>query len=114
MNDFSKFVDRLKNEDEELKTELNASDKYAEIVLKMIESRKAHKITQAQVAAKSGLAQSAVARLERMEHYARADTLIKALTAVGLELGVSVPGGAADDCKQADSAGAGGEWIRVR
>lgn len=96
MNDFSNFVEKLKNEDKDLRIELDASDRYAEIILKIIDFRKKHKITQAQIAERTGLKQSAVARLERMDNYVRADTLIKVMNALGLELDVSVPGSCSD------------------
>lgn len=91
MNDFKDFVEKLKAGDNDLKIELDASDRYAGIVLQAIDRRRAQGLTQAQVGEIAGLGQNAVARLERMDGYVRADTLIKVLDALGLELRVSSP-----------------------
>jgi len=60
----------------------------AELIGKMIEAREEKGMTQAELAAKSGLKQAAVARLEALRSVPKIDTVNKLLKPLGYKLAI--------------------------
>lgn len=85
-NDIKTYLTELEKDNETFKQwgELYMIEE--NIINTIILTRKKKGLTQSDVATKTGLKQSAVARVENMAHSPRLDTLIKILYVLGLKI----------------------------
>lgn len=77
---------KLREENPELKREFDIVDKEYELLKKAIEFRKGQKITQEDIADKSGLSQQSVSRIEKLGVEPTLRNFIKYIDAAGLQL----------------------------
>lgn len=80
------FWNNLKNKDENLKQTIDVSDKVIEIVYKIIKAREELKLSQRELAKKSGMKQSALARIETFKVIPKISTLIKIANCVNVSI----------------------------
>lgn len=66
--------------------EIEENNLQAKLMCELIEARQAHGLTQRALSEKSGLTQSAIARLEKGETSPTLDTLFKVLVPMGMTL----------------------------
>ena len=83
---FDEVWEDLKNEDEESKRFFQTAEDISKLINRLSEERIRQGLTQTQLAAKAGLKQSAIARLERAASIPRLDTVAKIADALGLEI----------------------------
>lgn len=95
MNDFAAYLDeafaKLKVEkmmESEPEPELPKRDVYREIRYMIISERKKHKMTQKQLAEKTGLSQANISNIEKGNSRPTIDTLMKIADAFGKQLAV--------------------------
>ncbi len=82
------MLNELIESDEGLRREHESFVAEMEFKQKLIDIRKAQKITQSEIGRRTGLSQQAVSRLER-GHGATIETVIKYLSSMGYTLGIS-------------------------
>ena len=71
---------------EDASGQIEAAKKAGDIIAQLIIERHNQGLTQNELAEKAGLTQSAIARLEKLDALPRLDTILKVVTALGLEL----------------------------
>lgn len=96
----------LKRSDDSLFFE--TADQVALLINVLSEKRVQLGLTQKQVAEKTGLKQSAIARMERLQSIPRLDTVVRVAQALGVSLMVAQPSGAKMDEDEMDEDE--GEW----
>lgn len=86
--DWTMFFDSYENIDftDEEKEDFFEQEKVSELIIKMIKRRTELNLTQNDLAKKSGIKQSIIAKLEKMNYIPRLDMLIKLLSALDLNL----------------------------
>ncbi len=85
---FEDMWENLKNENEESKEFFSAAEMLANIVREISEARIKAGLTQAQLAEKCGMKQSAIARFENLSVMPKLDTVVKIAASLGLNIGV--------------------------
>lgn len=79
---FNDVWEELKNEDEESRVAFETAEEMSRIIIALIEVRVAKGYTQRDLAAKCGLKQSAIARMESLKTVPRLDTVIRVANAL--------------------------------
>ena len=85
-NDFNNLWNDLKNEDEKSNEIFSIAEMVSDTINKIIKERNKLNMTQRDLAAKSGIKQSAIARLEKLNTIPRLDTVAKLAYHVGLTM----------------------------
>lgn len=86
---FDDVWEELKTSGEEEKQFFEAAEETARIINELTEERIRSGISQRQLAEKTGLKQSAIARMESLQSTPRLDTLIRVANALGIKLEVT-------------------------
>ena len=85
-NDFNSLWEELKNEDERSNEVFTIAEMVSDSINRIIKARNKLNMTQRDLAAVSGIKQSAIARLERLNTIPRLDTIAKLAYHVGLTI----------------------------
>jgi|GEM_PF-1121669 len=85
-NDFNSLWEELKNEDEKSNEVFTIAEMVSDSINRIIKARNKLNMTQRDLAAVSGIKQSAIARLERLNTIPRLDTIAKLAYHVGLTI----------------------------
>lgn len=86
---FNEFWEELKNESPETRRELEVMEDCSSVIRQLVVARVDGGLTQKELAAKCGLTQSAIARMEKMQAMPRLDTLITVAKALNLSLSIN-------------------------
>ena len=86
---FDEFWEELKNESPETRRELEVMEDCSSVIRQLVVARVDGGLTQKELAAKCGLTQSAIARMEKMQAMPRLDTLITVAKALNLSLSIN-------------------------
>lgn len=86
---FDDFWEELKNESPETRRELEVMEDCSSVIRQLVVTRVDSGLTQKELAAKCGLTQSAIARMEKMQAMPRLDTLITVAKALNLSLSIN-------------------------
>lgn len=100
---FDEVWEELKNENEESKQVFEVAEEVSRVIVQLIEARVDQGYTQRQIAAKCGLKQTAIARLESIRTIPRLDTIIRYANALGLVINVNSVTAEMSDICYADS-----------
>lgn len=85
---FDEIWEELKNENPETRRKLEVMEDCSSVIRQLVIARVDSGLTQKELAAKCGLTQSAIARMEKMQAMPRLDTLITVAKALDLSLPV--------------------------
>ena len=86
---FDEFWEELKDESPETRRELEVMEDCSSVIRQLVVARVDGGLTQKERAAKCGLTQSAIARMEKMQAMPRLDTLITVAKALNLSLSIN-------------------------
>ena len=86
---FDEFWEELKDESPETRRELEVMEDCSSVIRQLVVARVDGGLTQKELAAKCGLTQSAIARMEKMQAMPRLDTLITVAKALNLSLSIN-------------------------
>lgn len=86
---FDEFWEELKNESPETRRELEVMEDCSSVIRQLVVARVDGGLTQKELAAKCGLTQSAIARMEKMQAMPRLDTLVTVAKALNLSLSIN-------------------------
>lgn len=85
---FDDMWESLKNENEESRIAFETAEDISRVIVELIEARVERGYTQQQLAEKTGLKQSAIARMEALKSIPRLDTVIKVANALKVRISV--------------------------
>lgn len=85
---FEEVWDELKNENSESRFVFETAEEVSRIIVELIEARVDRGMSQRQLAAKCGLKQSAIARMEALNTIPRLDTVIRVAKALNISITV--------------------------
>ena len=85
---FDEAWEELKNESAESKVVFETAEEVSRIIVELIETRVDRGMSQRQLAAKCGLKQSAIARMESLNTIPRLDTVIRVAKALNISITV--------------------------
>lgn len=85
---FDDMWESLKNEDEESRIAFETAEDISRVIVELIEARVERGFTQHQLAEKTGLKQSAIARMESLKSIPRLDTIVKVANALKVRISV--------------------------
>ncbi|MBQ1790870.1 MAG: helix-turn-helix transcriptional regulator [Oscillospiraceae bacterium] len=91
MSTFKVMMQEIKNSGRTERETVEISEELAEIIGSLTEARVSLGLTQRQLAEKSGLKQSAIARMESLQSVPRLDTMVKVARCLGVKIRVRPP-----------------------
>lgn len=83
---FEDMLESLKNENEEARIAYETAEDISRVIVELIEARVERGYTQQKLAEKTGLKQSAIARMESLKSIPRLDTVIKVANALKVRI----------------------------
>lgn len=88
---FDEAIESIKASGEKEKQAIECADKIAQIINKIASARIEKGMTQRQLAEKSGIKQSAIARMETLQVIPRVDTLVRIANSLDIEIDLKTP-----------------------